>query len=169
MPKTYRLEHTQFVPRSRSEVFPFFADAGNLEAITPEFVGFRILTPRPIEMRPGALIDYRIRLFGIPLNWQTEIESFDPPERFVDVQRRGPYRLWRHTHRFVEQAGGTLLVDEVEYQLPAGPLGPLAHALFVRRSLDQIFRHRQTVIERLFGAANDRQATPAAPAPRLTS
>jgi hypothetical protein len=152
MPKTYRLERSQFVPRPRSEVFPFFADAGNLEAITPPFVGFRILTPQPIEMRPGAIIDYRIRLFGVPVRWRTEIESFDPPHGFVDVQRRGPYRLWRHTHRFVEQPGGTLLLDEIDYQLPAGPLGPLAHALFVRRSLDQIFTFRQTVIERIFGA-----------------
>lgn len=160
MPKTYRLERSQFVPRPRSEVFPFFADAGNLESITPDFVGFRILTPRPIAMRAGTIIDYQIKLFGMPLNWRTEIESFDPPEEFVDVQRRGPYRLWRHTHRFLEQAGGTLLVDEVDYQLPAGPLGPLAHAVFVRRSLDRIFAHRQAVIDRLFGESAGSTAKP---------
>ncbi|MFO0897786.1 MAG: SRPBCC family protein [Pirellulales bacterium] len=160
MPKTYRLERAQFVPRPRSEVFPFFADAGNLESITPDFVGFRILTPRPIAMRAGTIIDYQIKLFGVPLNWRTEIESFDPPERFVDVQRRGPYRLWRHTHRFLEQPGGTLLVDEVDYQLPAGPLGPLAHALFVRRSLDRIFAHRQAMIARLFGEPASAAAKP---------
>ena len=161
MPKTYRLERSQFVPRPRSEVFSFFADAGNLEAITPPFVGFRILSPQPIEMRPGAIIDYRIRLFGVPLRWRTEIESFDPPHGFVDVQRRGPYRLWRHTHRFGEQPNGTLLLDEIDYQLPAGPVGPLAHALVVRRSLDQIFAFRQTVIERLFGEKAGAAASPA--------
>jgi ligand-binding SRPBCC domain-containing protein len=150
MPKTYTLQRQQFFPRPRAEIFPFFADAANLEAITPAFLQFRFLTPLPIEMRPGALIEYQIRLFGIPLRWQTRIEEYDPPLRFVDVQLRGPYRLWHHTHEFHEVEGGTLMVDLVRYQMPLGPLGRLVHALFIRRTLDRIFDYRyQTLAARL--------------------
>lgn len=149
MAKTYILEHEQFIPRPLAEVFPFFADAGNLEAITPEFLNFRILTPRPIPMHPGSLIDYQIKLFGVPMKWRTRIEEFEPPNRFVDVQLRGPYKLWHHTHEFREVEGGTLMTDRVRYQLYLGPLGWLAHALWVRRTLTRIFEHRRQTIERL--------------------
>lgn len=149
MAKTYLLESEQFIPRPLAEVFPFFADAGNLEAITPEFLNFRILTPRPIPMHPGALIDYQIKLFGLPLKWRTRIEEFEPPNRFVDVQVRGPYKLWHHTHEFREVDGGTRMTDRVQYQLYLGPLGSLAHTLWVRRTLARIFEHRRQTIERL--------------------
>ena len=147
----YVLERSQFVPRPRGEVFPFFADAANLERLTPPFLGFTILTPQPIEMRPGARIDYRIRLNGIPMTWQTEITEFVPGERFVDVQLRGPYKLWRHTHTFTDTLGGTELGDRVEYELPLGPLGRLAHRAFVHRQLKTIFDYRAQVMRDLFG------------------
>jgi ligand-binding SRPBCC domain-containing protein len=149
MPRTYLLERRQFIPQPLGVVFPFFADAGNLEAITPDFVGFQIHTPRPIVMQPGTLIDYSLRLFGVPLRWRTRIEQFEPPNRFVDIQIRGPYRQWEHTHEFRETAAGTEMTDRVRYQMPLGPLGKLAHALFVKRTLQQIFDHRHRSIERL--------------------
>jgi ligand-binding SRPBCC domain-containing protein len=149
MSRTYHLERRQFIPRPLADVFPFFADAGNLEAITPAALHFRILTPRPIAMRPGTLIDYRLSLLGIPFQWRTRIESFEPPDRFTDVQERGPYQRWHHTHEFNEQDGGTWMVDRVEYQLPLGPIGWLANALFVQQQLKQIFDYRYLAVERL--------------------
>jgi ligand-binding SRPBCC domain-containing protein len=146
------LERQQLVPRPRDQVFAFFADAHNLERLTPPFLHFEILTPAPIEMRPGTLIDYRLSLFGVPLRWRTEIEAFEPGVGFVDLQLRGPYRRWHHTHTFADAPGGTLVGDRVEYALPFGPLGELARALVVRRQLDAIFDHRREVIGRLFGA-----------------
>ncbi len=100
MPRTYTLERTQLIPRPLREVFPFFSEANNLEAITPAFLQFKILTPGPIALQAGTLIDYRIRFLGIPMYWRTRIETFDPPVRFTDTQVRGPYRLWHHTHEF---------------------------------------------------------------------
>jgi ligand-binding SRPBCC domain-containing protein len=132
-------------------VFAFFADAANLERLTPARLRFSILTPRPIAMRPGAVIDYRLSLLGVPFRWRTVIEAFEPEARFVDVQAAGPYASWRHLHEFVEAPGGTLVRDRVDYQLPLGALGELAHALFVRRQLEHIFDHRRRVIEQLFG------------------
>lgn len=146
------LERSQLVPRPRQEVFAFFADARNLERLTPRFLRFEILTPSPIEMRPGVLIDYRLSLFGLPFRWRTEIEAFEPGVGFVDVQRRGPYRRWRHTHTFADAPGGTIIGDRVEYRLPFGPVGALARALVVRRQLDTIFDHRREVIEEMWGA-----------------
>jgi ligand-binding SRPBCC domain-containing protein len=157
VPRTYRLERRQFIPRPVVDVFPFFADAGNLETITPPSLKFRILTPQPVEIRAGAVIDYRLALLGIPFRWRTRIESFDPPHRFADVQEHGPYRLWHHTHEFRDHDGGTLMVDRVNYQLPLGPLGGLAHRLFVERQLRHIFDYRYQVIKRLM-ATNCRQS-----------
>jgi Uncharacterized conserved protein len=157
VPHSYRLERRQFIPRPVVDVFPFFADASNLETITPPSLKFRILTPQPIEIRAGTMIDYRLALLGIPFRWRTRIESFDPPHRFTDVQERGPYRLWNHTHEFRDHDGGTLMVDTVNYQLPMGPLGGLAHCLFVERQLRHIFDYRYQVIERLM-ATNCRQS-----------
>ena len=144
------LECTQIVARPLDEVFAFFADALNLEAITPPFLRFRILTPRPIPMAPGTLIDYRLRLFGVPFRWRTRIERFEPGVGFVDAQLRGPYRLWHHTHAFEATAAGTRVRDVVRYALPLGPLGTLAHAVTVRRTLDDIFAFRRRRIEEIF-------------------
>lgn len=147
----YVLERIQRIPKPRDEVFAFFADAQNLEQMTPRWLAFQILTPRPIRMHEGTLIDYRIALFGIPMSWRTRIEAWQPDERFVDTQLRGPYRRWHHTHTFEAIDGGTLMLDRVEYALPLGPLGTIAHALFVRRQLDMIFEHRRATIEAVFG------------------
>src|SRR4051812_36809540 len=147
----YVLERTQIVRRPRAEVFPFFADAGNLERLTPPFLGFQILTPLPIEMKIGARIDYRIRLNGVPLRWQTLIEEFVAGERFVDVQVKGPYRRWHHTHTFRDVPGGTELGDRVEYELPLGPIGRLLHRALVKRQLRTIFDYRARVMTELFG------------------
>ena len=130
-------------------VFPFFADAHNLEAITPPWLGFRVVTPRPIAMRPGTLIEYRLRLRGLPIAWLTQIEDWDPGVRFVDMQLSGPYRLWHHTHEFApDGAGGTVMRDTVRYALPLWPLGEVAHALVVRRDLATIFDFRHQEVAR---------------------
>ncbi len=149
MARPWVLERAQHVPRSRDDVFAFFADAHNLEAITPGFLRFRIVTPGRIAMAPGALIDYRLSLFGVPFAWRTRIEEYVPGERFVDVQLSGPYRRWRHLHTFEDAPGGTVVGDRVEYELPLGPLGAIAHALLVRRSLARIFAHRERRIAAL--------------------
>jgi ligand-binding SRPBCC domain-containing protein len=149
MPRTYRLERSQYIDRPLPETFAFFADAGNLERITPPFLNFQVEGPPAGEIRPGAMIDYRLRLYGVPLKWRTEIETFEPPRRFIDVQVRGPYRLWRHTHEFAAEGRGTRMSDTVEYQMPLGPLGAAARALFVRRTLEKIFDYRRDNIAAL--------------------
>jgi len=156
----YVLERTQFVPRPRAEVFPFFANAANLERLTPPNLGFEILTPSPIAMRAGTIIDYRIKLDGIPMKWRTRIERFEPGVQFVDVQDKGPYASWRHTHTFRDVDGGTELGDRVEYALPFGPLGRIAHAVIVKRRLRAIFDYRARVMIELFGRpANEVRAS----------
>ncbi len=149
----HRLERSQLVRRRRPEVFAFFANPENLDAITPDDLRFRIVTPRPIAMRAGATIEYRLRLLGIGFGWLTRIEEFEPEERFVDVQVKGPYRTWRHTHLVRDRPDGTLVLDRVEYELPAGLVGEAAHALFVRRRLAHIFDYRAKRIGALLAAA----------------
>jgi ligand-binding SRPBCC domain-containing protein len=136
-------------------VFPFFSEAGNLARITPPELAFAYETPLPIEMKVGALIDYRLRLYRVPFRWRTRISAWDPPRAFVDEQVRGPYRLWQHSHWFRPAEDGsrrTLMVDEVRYALPLAPLGEVAHFL-VRRTLERIFDYRREVIGELFGTA----------------
>ena len=145
----HRLERTQLLHASPDEVFPFFADALNLERITPPWLGFRVTTPSPIEMRAGAFIEYRLALHRLPVRWRTEIVLWDPPRRFVDVQLSGPYRVWHHTHDFeADGHGGTLMRDTVRYALPLGPVGALAHRLVVRRDVAAIFDFRREAIGR---------------------
>jgi len=146
------LVREQFLPRPREEVFTFFTDIRHLGDMTPGFLHFRILTPLPLELKADACIDYRLRLFGIPLRWTTRIEAFEPGVRFSDSQLRGPYRSWLHTHEFRDLDGGTLMRDRVDYELPLGPLGGLAHKLWVRRSVERIFDYRRDVLERKFSA-----------------
>lgn len=150
--KMYTLRRTQVIPRPPDEVFSFFAQPENLERITPADLGFAILTPGPIVMKTGALIDYTIRLMGVPIRWTTLITTYDPPHCFVDEQIRGPYSFWHHRHHFIEHDDGTEIVDEVRYVLPGGPLAPLFHAIFVRRQLEKIFDHRARVIARALTA-----------------
>jgi ligand-binding SRPBCC domain-containing protein len=126
-----------------ADVFPFFADARNLEALTPPFLRFEVLTPGAIQMRAGALIDYRLRVHGLPLRWQSEITAWEPPHRFVDEQRRGPYRAWRHEHRFAAEEGGTRVEEEVSYAVLGGAL---VDALFVKRDLQRIFAFRREAL-----------------------
>ena len=147
----YLLERSLFIPRPREEVFAFFSDACNLERITPAFLHFHILTPGPIPMRPGTLIEYELRLYGILLRWKTLIEEFTPMSSFVDVQLTGPYRRWRHRHEFEDAPGGTEMHDRVEYEMPLGPIGAVMRLLFVRRSLEKIFDYRNKTITNIFG------------------
>ena len=147
--RVHVLEREQRIAAPPAEVFPFFQDAHNLEAITPPFLGFRVVTARPIDMRAGALIEYRLRLHGVPVRWRTRIEWFDPPHAFVDAQVSGPYRLWHHTHVFEPDGrGGTIMRDRVRYALPLGPFGAIAHLLFVKRDLRRIFAFRQQAVAR---------------------
>ncbi len=143
------LEQTQRLELPLAETFELFADARNLEAITPPWLGFRVVGPAPIEMRPGALIDYRLRLRGIPIRWRTRIESWEPPHRFVDAQLSGPYALWHHTHTFDADGEATVIGDRVRYRIGYGPLGALALRLFVRGDLERIFEYRRDAILRL--------------------
>ena len=150
MAKRYRLERVQLVPAPRDEVFAFFSLAQNLELLTPDFLQFRIVTPLPIAMRQGTLIEYRIGLGGVPMKWLTEIRDWVPSERFVDTQLRGPYRYWHHLHEFKDAEGGTEMRDCVDYELPFGPFGSLAHALTVERMLKKIFDYRVAAVRRSF-------------------
>lgn len=151
MAEIHVLERKQRIERPLAEVFPFYADAGNLERITPPLLGFEVLTPQPIEMRVGALIEYKIKVHGVPVRWRTRIEEWNPPHRFVDAQLKGPYVLWHHTHTFrADGEGATVLGDRVRYAIPFGPLGEIARSLFVERDLEQIFDYRRDAVAEAF-------------------
>lgn len=143
----------QWLPRPREEVFRFFSDAGNLQRITPVFLHFDVLTPGPLTMQAGSLIDYRLKLRGIPLRWRTEITMWEPPVRFVDVQLRGPYAEWVHTHTFEEENGGTLVRDSVRYRL-WGPefLTRIINRMLVVPDTKRIFEFRHKALEEIFDA-----------------
>jgi ligand-binding SRPBCC domain-containing protein len=147
--KTFNFNSELWVPRPIAGVFEFFADAQNLEKITPDWIKFSILSPCPIEMRVGALIQYRLKVRGFPLRWLTEITAWEPPYRFVDEQRRGPYRLWVHEHRFSSSNGGTLMTDDVTYAVWGGAL---IDRLFVRSDVKRIFDFRHEKIKEMFGS-----------------
>jgi ligand-binding SRPBCC domain-containing protein len=143
-----RLEVEVWLPRSPEEIFPFYADARNLERLTPPWLRFRIVTPAPIAMGVGTVIDYRLRLRGLPIAWRSEITAWEPPHLFVDVQRRGPFRHWAHEHLLEERDGGTALRDRVTYE-PRG--GAIVDRLLVRRDLERIFAYRRGAILELLG------------------
>jgi ligand-binding SRPBCC domain-containing protein len=137
-----------WLPVPQEQLFSFFADAANLDALTPPWLHFHIITPPPIEMREGALIDYRLRVHGFPLRWRTRINLWQPPHRFVDEQIRGPYRQWIHEHTFAACDGGTLAHDVVRY---AVPFDFIAHRWFVRPDVENIFMYRSEALKQRFG------------------
>ena len=144
--KTFHLKTEQEIEKSQDQLFTFFSDAHNLAVITPPWLNFQMLTPAPIEMKVGTLIDYRLKLRGIPIRWQSEITAWDPPHRFVDEQRRGPYRCWIHTHTFVPVPDGTLIRDEIEYAVFGGGL---VQKFFVAPDIEKIFAYRSTKLKEL--------------------
>lgn len=141
------LKTEQLIPAPLHETFEFFADAGNLERITPPFLNFQILTDLPIDMQEGALIDYQIRLRLVPIKWKTEISLWQPPHAFVDQQLRGPYKKWIHTHTFEPRGSETMVYDHVEYDVPGGSL---VHHLMVKKDLLKIFQYRHDSLEKIF-------------------
>lgn len=152
----FLLRSEWIAPRGLDEVFRFFSDAQNLQRLTPAWIWFEVLTPsNQLVMRPGLLIDYRLRIHGLPLRWQSEITVWEPGERFVDEQRRGPYRYWRHEHRFVPVEEGVKVIDEVRYDVPGGSL---LNALFVKRDLMKIFTYRLQALEKILGPAAPRRS-----------
>lgn len=146
MSRVFRIEQEFELPPPA--VFPFFADVTNLERITPPFLHFRVLTPTPVEIGVGTILDYRLRVRGVPVRWRTFIRAWEPPHRFVDEQIRGPYRRWIHEHRFENVAGGTRMIDEIDY---AAPGGRLVEGLFVDRDVERIFSYRARFLDEQFG------------------
>jgi len=148
---SHLIEREQLVRRDPGSVFEFFSAARNLEALTPPWLRFEVLTPEPIPMHEGTQIDYRLSLHGLPLRWTSQIDEWEPGRRFVDRQLRGPYRSWHHTHEFTAHPDGTIVQDRVRYEIPYGPLGALAQMLFVRRDLERVFDFRRQAVTRLLG------------------
>ena len=148
--KPYILKRTQLIHCPLAEVFPFFESPENLARITPPWLHFVIRTPSPVQMKTGTLIEYTIRWFGLPVYWKTEIKNYEPPLRFIDEQICGPYSFWHHTHVFNEVNGMTEMTDLVQYRLPFGPVGRIAHAFLIRGQLEEIFEYRNKAIERIF-------------------
>ena len=151
----------QDLPAPRGDVFPFFADPANLEALTPPWLRFEVLTPKPLPRGEGALFDYRIKVRGLSIRWRTLIETFIPGEKFVDRQIAGPYALWHHTHRFEDLPdGGTRMTDQVRYRVGFGFLGWIITALWVRRDIQRIFDYRTQVLATRFKPAPGRRSAP---------
>ena len=148
----YLFQSSLVIGRSREEVFAFFSNAENLERITPPELGFHIVTPRPINLKKGTLIDYKLSMHGLPFSWRTEITMWEPPFEFEDTQLNGPYKQWIHRHRFTEsEPGKTLMEDEVRYRLPLEPLGDIAQ-FFVERQVKNIFEYRNKVVADVFNS-----------------
>ena len=146
-------DSVQWIPRTPSEVFPFFSDAGNLERLTPPWLSFRLEQVSTPEMSQGTLINYRLKIHGFPIRWQSRIEDWKPGSQFVDVQLRGPYALWHHTHRFESFRGGTLLHDRIRFRLPFGSIGNAVGGGRVRSDVSAIFRYRHEAIGKLFASS----------------
>jgi ligand-binding SRPBCC domain-containing protein len=164
--RIHTLERRQVLDGTPDEVFPFFADARNLEAITPPLLRFRVITPGDIPMGVGTFIQYRLRVRGVPVGWSTLIQEWVPNERFVDVQVRGPYALWHHTHTFEPLDGErTLMTDTVRYAIGFGPLGELAHALLVRRDVASIFDFRAERVPALLAPSARARSGPSSRVP----
>lgn len=151
----YQLKRTQFIPSDLETCWNFFCAPGNLAVITPDYMGFHVMTETPAEIYEGLMIAYKVKpVFGIPLNWVTEIKYVHDQRFFVDEQRSGPYKMWHHEHHFKTVEGGVEMTDIVSYEIPFGILGKLAHVLFVRKKLHEIFEYRFRKVEELFRAGN---------------
>lgn len=145
--KIYQLKTEIWLPKPRQEIFEFFADPSNLERLTPGWLRFEMITEKTVAIKQGVRLDYRLRVHGIPVKWQSQIVEWEPPDRFVDQQTRGPYKLWVHEHNFVEDSGGTLVGDNVRYSVPGGFL---VQRFFVGPDLARIFRYRHSVLQNVF-------------------
>jgi len=149
----YHLKTEHLLPVNIEKAWQFFSSAKNLALITPPEMEFKILTKlEDKEIFEGLLIDYTVKpVFGIPLNWQTEIFKVDKPHSFADRQLKGPYKIWEHTHTFIQKENGTLMIDEIKYQIPFGIFGQLAHSIFVKEKVKEIFKFREKALEKIFG------------------
>ena len=154
----FQFKAEQRFDKSLSEVFEFFSHAENLELITPPWLNFKILTALPIKMQTGTIIDYQIKLYGIPFRWKTEINFWEPPEVFIDTQIKGPYSIWIHEHRFAEQDGQTIMTDTVNYDIAAGFLSLPIHKLFLKKQIEKIFAYRRETINRYLAETYDKNA-----------
>jgi ligand-binding SRPBCC domain-containing protein len=152
--KTYTLETQTILNKSIQDVFPFFANAENLNKVTPPWLKFEILAPLPIEMKVGTKVDYRLRLHGVPIRWRSDITEWDPPHKFTDIQIKGPYRFWKHEHFFTAESNRTKMIDRVEYAIPGWILARIVHSLFVKRDLEKIFDYREWKFLEIFGLRN---------------
>ena len=150
--KVHKLQYKQFIDKNINEVFDFFSNPENLSVITPKKLNFTILTPGPIKMKDGQLIDYTITLLGKKIRWRTMITDYEPPKMFIDQQLKGPYSMWHHEHSFKEVKNGVEIIDTIHYSVPFGFLGDIVNFLFIRRDLENIFKHRKVVIEPYFKA-----------------
>jgi ligand-binding SRPBCC domain-containing protein len=152
--RTFRFNARLWIPRPKTEVFAFFSKAANLQEITPPWLQFRVITSSPITMGLGTEIDYRLKIRGVPTSWRSRITVWQPPDRFVDEQVRGPYRLWIHEHRFIEELRGTRCEDDVQYAVPGGMI---IKALFVERDILNIFAYRADRLRAIFGEGEPRR------------
>lgn len=150
----YSLVRQQWVPEAIEKVFAFFANAANLQRLTPNWLRFQMITPQPVHMAAGTHIEYHVRWRGVPMRWLTEILEWEPPVRFVDLQLSGPYAYWHHSHIFEPVENGTRIRDVVRYRLPLGIVGAAAHSLTVRRDLQAVFDHRERLIDQVFASAD---------------
>ena len=154
--KIYELNKTQFINQPIDVVFYFFLKPENLALITPSKLAFKILTPTPITINKGTLIDYTIRLMRFPVHWRTLITKYNPPYEFVDEQIKGPYLFWHHTHTFKAVNGGSEIKDKVRYSIPMGYLGQFIHKIWIKKDLEKIFEYRKAVIDKLFNQSDSR-------------
>lgn len=152
--KTYSFVTQTILNKPLSEVFPFFANAENLDKVTPPWLKFEILTLLPIEMKVGTKVDYRLRLHGIPIHWCSEITEWDPPHKFTDYQLKGPYRFWQHQHFFTAEGNQTRMIDRVEYGIPGWIFAAIVHSLFVKLDLIKIFEYREKRFLEIFDMRN---------------